>query len=230
MKQLVNNAKALTGTVRVNGKLTNLNLIVGLVLMTTLYSFGQSSHVAVVVNTTDVNFNYGGKNAELKSFKENVRALRAGLSFQAGLTKHFSWVGELYYATKGGTLSTGNGLTQDKSTIKLYSAELPLMARVHMGRLYLNSGPYASYIFSGRVTTSGPEAGRVSFNNTDGFKRFDWGWQAGAGYVFDVKKSKLAIDVRYGHGLTSLSNDITRYNQMLSISVSMFKPFKKNIF
>ncbi|MBX2970391.1 MAG: PorT family protein [Cyclobacteriaceae bacterium] len=230
MKPSGNNAKTLTAKGRVNGKLTSFNLIAALVLMTTLLSFSQSSHVAIVVTTTDVNFNYGGKNAELKSSKENVRALRAGLSFQAGLTKHFSWVGELYYATKGGILNAGNGLTQDKSTLKLYSAELPLMARFHMGRFYLNTGPYASYIFSGRMTTSGPDAGSVSFNNTDGFKRFDWGWQAGAGYVFDVKKSKLAIDVRYGHGLTSLSRDITRYNQMLSISVSMFKSFKKNIF
>jgi len=162
MKPSVSNAKALTTINRVSGKLTSFNLIVGLVLMTTLYSFGQSSHVAVVVTTTDVNFNYGGKNAELKSSKESVRALRAGLSFQAGVTKHFSWVGELYYATKGGTLSTGNGLTQNKSTLKFYSAELPLMARVHLGRFYLNSGPYASYIFSGRMTTSGPEAGKVS--------------------------------------------------------------------
>jgi hypothetical protein len=230
MKPSGNNAKTLITKGRGSGKLTSFNLIAALVLMTTLLSFSQSSHVAIVVTTTDVNFNYGGKNAELKSSKEDVRALRAGLSFQAGVTKHFSWVGELYYATKGGTLNAGNGLTQDKSTLKLYSAELPLMARVHMGRFYLNSGPYASYIFSGRMTTKGPEGGKISFNSTDGFKRFDWGWQAGAGYLFDVKKSKLAIDLRYGHGLTSLSRDITRYNQMLSISVSMFKPFKKNIF
>jgi len=229
MKHFKNNARTILGKAQVNRKQTRLNWVLVLFLMTSLYSFGQSSHVAIVVNTTDVNFNYGGKNAELKSFKENVRALRAGLSLQAGVTQRFSWVGELYYATKGGTLSNGNGLTQDKSTIKLYAAELPIMARVHMGRFYLNSGPYASYIFSGRKT-GGLESGRVSFNDTDGFKRFDWGWQAGAGYVFDVKKSKLALDVRYGHGLTSLSNDITRYNQMLSISVSMFKPFKKNIF
>lgn len=229
MKYLENNARTFLGKALVNQKQTRVNWVLVLFLMTTFYSFGQSSHVAIVVNTTDVNFNYGGKNAELKSFKENVRALRAGLSLQAGVTQRFSWVGELYYATKGGTLGHGNGWTQDKSTIKLYAAELPIMARVHMGRFYLNSGPYASYIFSGRKT-GGLESGRVAFNNTDGFKRFDWGWQAGAGYVFDVKKSKLALDVRYGHGLTSLSNDITRYNQMLSISVSMFKPFKKNIF
>lgn len=229
MKHFKNNARTFLGKALVNRKQTRVNWVLVLFLMTTFYSFGQSSHVAIVVNTTDVNFNYGGKNAELKSFKENVRALRAGLSLQAGVTQRFSWVGELYYATKGGTLSNGNGLTQDKSTIKLYSAELPIVARVHMGRFYLNSGPYASYIFSGRKT-GGLESGRVAFNDTDGFKRFDWGWQAGAGYVFDVKKSKLALDVRYGHGLTSLSNDITRYNQMLSISASMFKPFKKNIF
>lgn len=66
MIHLTNSANAANRKDRVTGKLTGLNLIVGLVLMTTLYSFGQSSHVTVVVNTTDVNFNYGGKNAELK--------------------------------------------------------------------------------------------------------------------------------------------------------------------
>lgn len=205
-------------------------LAASLVLFATLTSYSQSSHLAVVVTTTDANFNYGDKNSELKSFKETVRALRAGVSLQAGVTKQFSLVSELYYATKGGTLASGNSLTANKSTLKLYSAELPIMARFHAGRFYLNSGPYASYLFGGRMKTSGPEAGTISFNNTDGFKRFEMGVQAGAGYVFDVKKGKLAIDVRYGHGLTSVSNDVARYNRMLSISVAMFKPWKKNVF
>lgn len=204
-------------------------LTASIVLMATL-AYSQSSHLAVVVNTTEANFNYGSMNAQVKSTKENLRALRAGLSFQAGVTKHLSLVGELYYATKGGILEECNGLTQNKSTLKLYSTELPVMVRVHMGRFYLNSGPYGSYIFSGRMKTSGPEAGTISFNSTNGFKRFEMGVQAGAGYVFDVKKGKLAIDVRYGHGLTSISNDVSRYNRMLSISVGVFKPFKRNVF
>jgi hypothetical protein len=77
----------------------------------------------------------------------------------------------------------------------------------------------------------GQESGSNSFNNQpEGFRRFEMGVQAGAGYVFDMKKGKLAIDVRYGHGLTSLSHDVERYNRMLSISVHVFKPFKRNVF
>lgn len=205
-------------------------LAASIVLIATLTSYSQSSHLTIVVNTTDVGINYGDKNSLLKSFKETIRAPRAGVSFQAGVTKKLSMVGELYYATKGGVLNEGNSLTQDKSTLKLYSAELPIMARFHIGRIYVNSGPYISYIFSGRVKTSGPEAGTISFNNTNGLRRFEMGMQAGAGYVFDIKKGKLAIDLRYGHGLTSVSNNIARYNRMLSISVGVYKPWKKNVF
>jgi len=205
-------------------------LAASLVLIATITSYGQSSHLAVVVTTTDANFNYGNNNSQLKSFRETVRALRAGVSFQAGVTEQFSLVGELYYATKGGTLTSGNNLTATESTLKLYSAELPIMARFHAGRFYINSGPYVSYLFSGRLKTNGPEAGTISFNDTNGFRRFEMGMQGGAGYVFNAKKKKLAVDIRYGYGLTSLSNDLKRYNRMLSISVSMFKPWKKNVF
>lgn len=208
-------------------------LAIFIVLAASIGSFAQTSYVTLVVNTTGVNLNYGAMNGQVDSFKKSLRGLRAGVSVQAGITDRFSLVGEVYYAMKGGTLNAGNALTLDKTTLKLYSAEMPLLARFHFGHFYVNSGPYVSYQFSGKTESDGPDGGSVSFGSQPGgFRRFEMGVQAGAGYVFDWQKKrnknkKLAIDIRYGHGLTSLSNDIQRYNRMLSISVYVFKPFNR---
>ena len=69
---------------------------------------------------------------------------------------------------------------------------------------------------------------KVSFGNSIGdFKRWDLGLQAGAGYNFNLKKSVLTLDVRYGYGLTNISKDIERYNRMLNISLVISKLGKK---
>ncbi len=72
---------------------------------------------------------------------------------------------------------------------------------------------------------------KLSFHKaTDGFNRWDMGIQAGGGYVFHLKKTNLALDLRYSYGLSSIAQDTERYNRALNLSVLIFKPWKKNPF
>jgi len=199
-------------------------------------SFSQTTRFNLLVNAVTTNFNYGKSNSALQSYKKNITGLQAGASFQAGITPRFSIVAETYFMMKGGTLKTDNPFTTNKSTLRLYTAETPVLARFQLGRLYINAGPYVAYAFAGHVKTEGsqgiPEKStKVLFNNsTDGFRRWEMGAQAGAGYVFNIKKTRLALDVRYVYGVTNLSRDIERYNRALNISLLLFKPWKKDLF
>lgn len=211
-------------------------LFVVIMLLTSLApnSYSQTSKLSIAINSLITNFNYGKVNAELSSYKKNYQGLQAGFSYQAGITPMFSLVPEIYFAMKGGTLNTGNSVTVSKSTLKLYSVEMPVLARLHINKLYLNAGPYASYHIGGRLKTDPANSvpatsSKLSFGNDAGdFKRWDAGLQVGAGYNFSMKRSILTLDVRYGYGLVNASPDVQRYNRMLNISLQVTKLKTKN--
>lgn len=211
--------------------------IVAVMLLTSAFlkSFSQTRKFSVSLNSLTTNFNYGKSNNTLQSYKKNYLGLQAGFSYQVGISSAFSIVPEIYFARKGGILKQNNPLTTGKSTVKLYSIELPLLARVHFDRLYLNAGPYTGYMLSGRIKTEGsvsaPEKStRLRFGNSgDIFKRWDFGVLAGAGYNFTTRKKILTLDARYGCGLINISKDVQRYNRMLNTSLVVSKiPKKKN--
>ncbi len=215
-------------------KIKTVKSLAMVILLITLVSNtnAQSSKFSISVNALTTNFNYGEAGAELKPYKKDYRGLQAGFSYQAGITPMFSLVPEIYFAVKGGTLSVNNPITQGKSTLRLNSLELPVLARFHIRNIYLNAGPYAGYNVGGRMkiestNTSTESSSKLSFGNgADQIKRLDFGFQAGAGYNFNVKHSILTLDVRYGYGFVNISQDIERYNRMLKISVQVSKPGK----
>ena len=193
----------------------------------------QTNRFSISLNSLTTNFNYGEVNNALEDYKKNYKGLQAGFAYQVGITPSFSVVPELYFAMKGGILKEGNPLTVNKSTLRVYSMELPVLARFHFNKLYLNAGPYAAYNLGGRMKTDGSAtiqetSIKVAFNSSSkGFERWDLGYQVGAGYNFKMKQSLLTLDVRYGHGLVSISRDVERYNRMLNISIQVSRPGKK---
>ncbi len=199
-------------------------------------SFSQKTYISPIINGVNSNFNYGKANNAMKSYKKDALGIMAGVTFQAGITPVMSVVTETYFVMKGATLKTDNPLTVNKSTLRLYNAEIPVLARVHINHLYINAGPYVSYTIGGRIKTEGSpsipgKSTGISFSNvTDGFKRWELGVQAGAGYNFRIKKTALALDVRYGYGLTNVSQDAERYNRTFTISIIAIKPWKTNPF
>lgn len=208
-------------------------VVTALFMTIVITSFSQTSRFSVALNTLTTNFNYGNANVGLKDYKKNYRGFQAGFSYQAGISSSFSLVPEIYFAIKGGTLKTNNSLTLSKSTVRLSTIDMPVLARVHFDKLYINAGPYAGYALAGRFKTAAHDSiaassSKIAFgNSSNSFRRWDVGWQAGAGYNFNVKKSVLTLDVRYGYGLVSVSRDIKRYNRMLNISLLLSKPGKK---
>jgi len=199
-------------------------------------SFAQKTYMSPLINVVSSNFNYGDANNAMKSYKKDARGIMAGATFQAGITPVFSVVAETYFVMKGATLKTDNPLTVNKSTLRLYNVEIPVLARVHINRFYMNAGPYVSYTIGGRIKTESSEtipekSTAISFSNvTDGFKRWELGVQAGAGYNFRIKKRALALDLRYGYGLTNVSQNAERYNRTFTMSIIAVKPWKTNPF
>lgn len=196
-------------------------------------SFSQTSKFGISLNSLTTNFNYGNSNSELQPYKKNYEGLQAGFTYQAVITPVFSLVPELYFAVKGGSLKENNPLTVNESILRISSLEMPVLARLHFNNLYVNAGTYAGYAVGGRLKIEGKgstaaTSTKVSFGNSAGdFKRWDIGLQAGAGYNFNMKKSVLTLDVRYGYGLTNISKNIERYNRMLNISLVISKPPRK---
>jgi len=198
-------------------------------------SFSQTSRFSLSVNSLTTNFNYGDANRWLQSYKKDFRGLQAGVSYQAGISPAVSIVPELYFAIKGGILKEHNPLTTGKSTLRINSLELPVLARLHLNKLYFNAGPYVGYNVGGRMKTEATErtaatSEKISFGSgMNDFRRWDFGVLAGAGYNFNIKKTILTLDARYGYGLTNISKDVERYNRVLNISLAISTPHRKKL-
>lgn len=217
--------------------------VAGMILLVT-NSFGQSTeqdseenqnhkktantYLDLMVNVVSTNINYGGANSSLKDFKKTDKGIQAGLSFQAGITSSFSLVTELYYVRKGGKLKAGNPFSANESSLRLKTLELPVLARLHLGKVYLNAGPSIAYNFSGKQKINDVST-KLNFNHSaEGFKRFDAGIQMGGGLEFPFKQKRIALDIRYNHGLTNIARKDEVHNRALMISVYFSKRWKNN--
>lgn len=195
-----------------------------LLLTTFTTSMAQQSHVAILLNTVNSSLNYGDMNSSLKGYKKDLRGVQAGLSWQAGLTNNFSIVTEAYFVKKGGKLKADNPLNGVESTLKLYTVEVPVLVRVHTGKFYFNAGPSGNYIFSGKKSSETEASHSISFGNgQDSFRKWEAGMQAGAGYQFSLKKARMAVDLRYTHGMTSISKTDELYNRTINLSLVVLR-------
>lgn len=186
------------------------------------------TYLDLVLNVVSTNINYGKANSTYNDYKKIVMGGQAGASFQAGITPVFSLVSELYLIMKGDKLAQNNPLTEAKSVIRFYTLELPILARVHMGKLYMNAGPSVAYNLYG-TSKIGSTTRDLSFKNSNsGYKRLDAGIQFGAGYRFKLKQGAVAFDVRYTYGLSNVSSSQEMYNRYLNISLHLSKPWKTN--
>ncbi|MCW3091449.1 MAG: PorT family protein [Ferruginibacter sp.] len=192
-------------------------------------TFGQAkTYLDLMVNVVNTNLNYGSANSALADYKKSTNGIQAGASFQAGITSGFSLVTELYYMRKGGKLKTNNPTTTDESSLRLNTLELPVLARLHLGKFYMNAGPSIAYNLGGK-NTMGNMSTKLSFrNSSDGVKRFDAGIQMGGGIEFPFKQKRIALDIRYSYGLTNLSYDREIHNRAVMISVHFSKAWITN--
>lgn len=186
------------------------------------------TYLDLMVNVVSTNINYGGANSSLADYKKSSNGIQAGASFQAGITPAFSVVSELYFMRKGGKLKAGNPITNNVSSLRFNTLELPVLARFHFGNFYVNAGPSITYTISGTRKTEDVST-KLSFNNSPGgFKRFDAGIQMGGGVEFPFKQKRIALDIRYVYGLTNIAHGQEMHNRAVMISVNFSKRWKKN--
>lgn len=190
----------------------------------------QSTYLDLVFKMVSTSMNYGSSNAALADYKKQSRGIQAGLTFQAGLTPDFSLASELYLIMKGGKLKGNNPITGKATSDKLYSLDLPVLARLHVGKFYTNAGPSVSFNLYGNRKMDGQKR-ELSFGNAgQDFKSLEAGIQVGGGYTFKAKKRMVTLDFRYNHGLTNISNTREIYNRNVMISMHVYKPWKTNPF
>ncbi|MBK7306944.1 MAG: PorT family protein [Chitinophagaceae bacterium] len=186
------------------------------------------TYLDLMVNVVSTNINYVGANGSLADYKKSSNGIQAGASFQAGITPAFSVVSELYFMRKGGKLKAGNPITNNVSSLRFNTLELPVLARFHFGNFYVNAGPSITYTISGTRKTEDVST-KLSFNNSPGgFKRFDAGIQMGGGVEFPFKQKRIALDIRYVYGLTNIAHGQEMHNRAVMISVNFSKRWKKN--
>jgi hypothetical protein len=181
-----------------------------------------------VINLVSTNLNYGAANSAVSDYKRSVLGAQVGVSFQAGITPAFSLVTEFYFSMKGGKLNGNNPLAVSESTIRLYSFELPLLARFHFKEFHINAGPSIAYNFYG-TRNSNEVTNDLSFGSSNtNFKHFDAGLQAGGGYTLHTKRKRVTLDLRYNYGLTNISNGQEMYNRSFIVSIHVSKAWKIN--
>lgn len=190
--------------------------------------FGMETHLDFVLKLVDTNLHYGSSNRELADYKKPVSSLQAGLSFQGGVNKRLSLVSEFYFMMKGGKLKSNNPLTENSTTLRFYSLEMPVVARLHFNRIHLNAGPSVAFNISGKNKVGGVSE-RVSFHDQfGGFKRWEGGFQFGAGYRFRMKQKTATLDFRYHYGLTNISYDREIRNRYINVSLQISRPWNSN--
>lgn len=186
------------------------------------------TYLDLVLNLVGTNFYYGISNDALADYKKSVLGAQVGVSMQAGITPHFSVVTEFYFFMKGAELGVNNPFNGNNNTIRLYTLELPVLARVHLGRFHINVGPSIAYNFYGSRKIES-QTSDLSFDHVSGgFKRWEASLQMGGGYRFYTKRKSILLDVRYNDGLTNISYDREIYNQSLIVSLHISKPWKTN--
>jgi hypothetical protein len=186
------------------------------------------TYLDLMVNVVSTNLNYGDANSSMTDYKKTANGIQAGASFQAGITPRFSIVSELYFMRKGGKLKANNPLSANESSLRLNTIELPVLARFHFGKFYVNAGPSIAYTVSGDKKIDDLSTKLLFENSTEGFKRFEAGVQMGGGVEFPFKQRRIALDIRYNYGLTNISYSKEMYNRAVMISVHFSKPWKTN--
>ncbi len=186
------------------------------------------TYLSILLNMVNTNLNYGKSNCSLADNKKTVQGAQIGASFQTGITPEFSVVSELYFIMKGGRLKEDKSAGITNTTLRLYTVELPVLARFELGKVYVDAGPSIAYTLWA-TKKIGDLSNSVSFNkSTEGFKRWDAGVQMGAGYRFKIKQKPVALDIRYSYGLSKISYGQEMHNRYLNVGLYIINIWRTN--
>lgn len=188
--------------------------------------FVPQCYFSPLLNLVNNNLYYGSDNSSLAGYKKQSIGLQAGVSVQTVITSNLSVLSEFYYIRKGGKLKANNPLTSTAISYRFNTLELPVLARLHLGRVHVNAGPSIAYNLSGSEKDDELKT-KMSFDKGfEGYKRFETGIQVGGGYTFPFKNKTLIVDVRYNYSLTNISYNKEMFNRSLAINLKFIKSGK----
>jgi len=120
---------------------------------------------------------------------------------------------ELLYARKGARYSLSNSDLEVNANLDYL--ELPVSIGINLFNTPISvyAGAYAAYLLKADYEyENGSEEVVASYDNTDGFRRLDFGVQTGLQFKLD----RLLLDARFSRGLRNVENeDILLNNQTI---------------
>lgn len=140
--------------------------------------------------------------------QEYLLAYHGGLVLRYISEKHLGIQAELNYVQKGWQ-ELNNSYAK-----RLDYIELPFMTHLYFGnntRIYVNIGPKIGYLIHEQellnTNSSSSEAQHLPVEN-----KFDYGFAAGLGWLFNIKKQVFQIDTRANFSMSDIfSNDRRDY-------------------
>ncbi|HRG38542.1 MAG TPA: porin family protein [Bacteroidia bacterium] len=157
-----------------------------------------------------------------KEYQQFDVGYSAGLSFQYNFKHILALRSGVALERKGAAIR--DVVFTDNNANKLYSADfhyhydymvVPVLLRASFGKkvnVFINAGPYVSYLLQARGTYKDPNEGKVKSDFTNQIKKLDWGASAGLGASIPIKEKLIAsIEVRNNLGLYNIS-DLPVYN------------------
>lgn len=141
----------------------------------------------------------------------------SGLTFQYNFPKLISIRTNISFERKGlttqGTATDqyGNQIGEITFHSNLDYLTIPILGRLTFGKkinIFVNAGPYIGYLIKQTdVTEAFGEHPKTETDNTDNFKRIDFGITTGLGARFPIKKKLfLSVEIRNNLGITNISS------------------------
>ncbi len=142
---------------------------------------------------------FAGKNADNASIKPGING---GIFVNTRVSEDLGFLLELNYAQRGAR----NRINQQRTyRDKLNYVELPVLGKYYFGSgtrtsPFLQTGPNFAWL----LNASSVETTEATV--TKQYKRFDFGWTAGAGIEMRLENIRWTIDARFTPGLLKIPN------------------------
>ncbi|MFC6999401.1 porin family protein [Rufibacter roseus] len=134
-----------------------------------------------------------------------------------------TWVNAEASFSQQGFKFTNVAAPEDPESVSLNYLNIPVFVRYfpfpNMRNVYVGGGAQIGIRLDGRITARNGTMYRINEND---FPRTDWSGIGVAGIHF-AKRTDLGLEVRYQHGLTSISREVAGVKQSV-IQVDLFFP------
>jgi opacity protein-like surface antigen len=145
--------------------------------------------------------NVKGKDVEGTS---SLLGFHGGVQANIPLNAGFSLQPEFFYSAEGAKMKVemqgdGDAIIEGTAKTNLSYVNLPVLLKYqHASGAFAITGPQIGYLLSAKVKMDGE-----SENVKDGFKKINFGWTVGVGYM--IPATSIGVDVRYNFGLSKLT-------------------------